>query len=96
MQVVHVCVLFIVKSKLRLKHRWEIPTQIPAVSAADGCDHVRIFLLNIFLYYFPLIVNILLAIWKCVGSVLPRSSPFDTLFLFSLPPSENRVECDPF
>lgn len=38
------CVLFIVKLKLRLKHRWEIPTQIPAVSAADGCDHFRIVL----------------------------------------------------
>lgn len=52
--------------------------------------------LNIFLYYFPLIVNILLTIWKRVGSVLPKTSPFDTSFLFYLPPPENRVEFDPF
>lgn len=40
----HTCVLFIVKLKLRVKHRWESPAQIPAVRAADGCYQVRIFL----------------------------------------------------
>ena len=52
--------------------------------------------LNIFLYSFPLIVNILLTLWKCVGTVLPKNSPFDTLFLFPLLPSQNKAEFDPF
>lgn len=51
--------------------------------------------LNIFLYCFPLIVNILFTIWKCVSSVLPTDSPFDILFLFYLP-SETELDLTHF
>lgn len=51
--------------------------------------------LNIFLSCFPLIVNILFTVWRCVSSVLPADSPFDTLFLFYLP-SETELDLTHF
>lgn len=57
--------------------------QMGVVKSGSSCQHFP-----------PLIGNILLTTWRCVGALLPEISPFDLAFLFDLPP-ENSIQLDP-